>query len=105
MYHRLVGGRLEFDPSESFDGGVAVIVATVGDDRRPALTRGWGPSYDASTRTLTRASRDLASRRVAHKRRVAEQRFVRPVTMAYPQLVRLLAVPRQGLLGTGDLET
>jgi hypothetical protein len=41
------------DPGEVFDGGVAVIVATVGPDGRPAITRGWGPLYDTESRTLT----------------------------------------------------
>lgn len=34
------------DLASMMQGGVAVIVATAGDDLRPALTRGWGPSYD-----------------------------------------------------------
>lgn len=32
--------------------GVAVIVATTSDSGRPALTRGWGPSYDDEHRVL-----------------------------------------------------
>lgn len=37
----------------AFGGGAAVIVATVADDGRPALTRGWGPRFDAGTQELT----------------------------------------------------
>ncbi|MGA9277649.1 pyridoxamine 5'-phosphate oxidase family protein [Ilumatobacter sp.] len=36
-------------------GGVAVVVATASDDGRPALTRGWGPSYDDEAGVLTLA--------------------------------------------------
>ena len=36
-------------------GGVAVVVATAGPDGRPALTRGWGPSYDEASATVTLA--------------------------------------------------
>jgi len=38
---------------EAFGGGAAVVVATVADDGRPALTRGWGPRYDSETQELT----------------------------------------------------
>jgi hypothetical protein len=48
-----VGARPEYDPEEAFSGGAAVVVATVSDDGRPALTRGWGPRYDREHHTLT----------------------------------------------------
>lgn len=34
-------------------GGVAIVAATAGSDGRPALTRGWGPLYEAESDTLT----------------------------------------------------
>ena len=40
------------DVSSMMRRGVAVIVATASDDGRPALTRGWGPSYDAHANTM-----------------------------------------------------
>lgn len=33
-------------------GGVAVVVASASDDGRPALTRGWGPSYDEESSVM-----------------------------------------------------
>ncbi len=48
-----VVARPEHDPTEVFSGGVAIVVATVGDDGQPALTRGWGPRYDQERNTLT----------------------------------------------------
>lgn len=32
--------------------GVAIVVATAGEDGRPSLTRGWGPTYDEDTRVM-----------------------------------------------------
>lgn len=36
-------------------GGVAIFVVTVSADGRPAITRGWGPSYDHDSSTMTLA--------------------------------------------------
>lgn len=41
------------DISDVFSGGVAVVAATAGADGRPAITRGWGPLYEAESDTLT----------------------------------------------------
>jgi hypothetical protein len=35
--------------------GVAVVVATASDDKSPALTRGWGPSYNQESGVMTLA--------------------------------------------------
>lgn len=48
-------GTDPFDVSEVFAGGAAVVAATVGSDGQPAITRGWGPSYDLDSQTLTLA--------------------------------------------------
>ncbi len=32
--------------------GVGILVATSSEDLKPAITRGWGPRFDASTRRL-----------------------------------------------------
>jgi Pyridoxamine 5'-phosphate oxidase len=39
--------------NEVFAGGVAIVAATVGEHGQPAITRGWGPLYDAAKQTLT----------------------------------------------------
>lgn len=35
--------------------GAAVVVATAGSDARPAITRGWAPTYDAASCLMTLA--------------------------------------------------
>jgi hypothetical protein len=55
------------DPAEVAGGGAAIVVATVGEDGRPALTRGWGPRYDSEARSLTLAvTAPSGSRTLAH---------------------------------------
>ncbi len=39
--------------NEVFAGGVAIVASTVGENGQPAITRGWGPLYDANSQTLT----------------------------------------------------
>lgn len=41
------------DISRLLAGGAAMVVATVGADGTPTLTRGWGPSYDPEFGLLT----------------------------------------------------
>lgn len=48
-----MGASVRDELSHIVLGGVAVIVATVGSDGRPAITRGWGLRYDDESSTLT----------------------------------------------------
>jgi hypothetical protein len=49
----VVGASVRDELSQVVLGGVAVVVATVGSDGRPVITRGWGLRYDAESSTLT----------------------------------------------------
>lgn len=51
----VLGGSVRDELSGMFLGGVAVIVATVGSDGRPVITRGWGLRYEEASSTLTLA--------------------------------------------------
>lgn len=50
-----MGGLVRDELSDMFLGGAAVIVATVGSEGRPVITRGWGPQYEEASSTLTLA--------------------------------------------------